>query len=186
MPLDNILQSIEQNRSEEIRKIAERFQSQKEQMEKETERKIRDTEEYWKRRISEESRSLEKRELSNAEIEARRLIWEKRSSVVEERLKDAFDFLRDLRSTSSYRKIIQSMVETARKTLGEDCHIILRPNDAKLVKDASVEEKEIDPYGGIVAVSSDGTREMDLTITTLIKELREKLSLQLYEKIGED
>jgi vacuolar-type H+-ATPase subunit E/Vma4 len=184
MPLDNILQSIEQRKAEEAASITEKYRAQMETVEKEAERKIREIEQGAKRREYEDSRALENRELSNAEIEARKLIWEKRSALIEEHLTAAFESMKDIRSSSTYKKILSSMINAAHLRLGKDCKIIINPRDSKIVKGTNIVEKDIDPYGGIIAESADGTMEMDMTVTTLMKDLRERLSLAFYERIG--
>ena len=184
MPLDNILQSIERRKSDEAASIIAKYQSQKEAIEKETERKIKEIEQSAKKKEDEDSRALENRELSNAEIEARKLIWEKRSTLIEEYLTTAFESMKDVRSSSSYKKILAAMADAAQRKLGKDCRIMISQKDSKLMKGLKTIEKDIDPYGGIIAESADGSMEMDLTVTTLIKDLRERLSLVLYERIG--
>ncbi len=187
MPLENILQSIEQRKATEMERITASFEVQMRDLEKITKKKIQEIVNDSARQSAEECRSLENKELSNAEIEARKLVWEKRAQLVEENLTKAFDFMKNVRSSKSYKKMITDMVDLARKKLGDGCTVTVNEADASLlkgVKGITVRMQDIDPYGGLIAESRDGSREMDLTVTTMMKDLRDGLSLELYERIG--
>ncbi len=187
MPLENILQSIEQRKEAEIERITAKYNEQASALEKETEKRIRDIASSSARRSADDCRSLENMELSNAQIEARRLIWEKRAELVELSLAKAFDLVKDIRSSKSYRKMMTEMVDLARRKLGEECTVRVSKEDISLIRSAkgvTVKTEEVDPYGGLIGESRDGSMEMDLTVTTLIRDIRDALSLELYERIG--
>ncbi len=187
MPLENILQSIEQRKAAETEQIAARFEEQMRLLDKETERRIQEIAAASARQSAEECRSLENMELSNAEIEARKLVWEKRTELVEEMLAKAFDFMKEMHSSKSYKKMTTEMVSLAVKKLGEGCTVRVNGSDAPLikgVKGVKIKAEEVDPYGGLIGESRDGSMEIDLTITTMMKDLRDSLSLELYERIG--
>ncbi len=187
MPLENILQSIEQRKAAETERIMADFEKRRIALEKDAERKIQEIAGASARQSAEERRTLENMELSNAEIEARKILWEKKTALVEEKLTEAFDYMKDVRSSKSYKKMMTGMVGLARQKLGEGCTIMVSAADAPLIRGSrglSVKVEEVDPYGGLIAESHDGSMEIDMTVTTMMKDLKDGLMLELYERIG--
>ncbi len=187
MALENILQSIEERRDSELKRIRDDYQKKMEALSKEAEERLEILRNEYARRSAEDSRSLENRDLSNAEIEARRIVREKKSQLVDSSLGKAYEIMDGLSASPFYKAIATKMVATSRKTLGNDCVVRIGEKGAQFIKNSKgkrVVVEEVDPSGGIVAESSDGTMELDLTISTLKRELKEKLMLEIAEKLG--
>lgn len=187
MALENILQSIEERRNAELDRIGRDYKQRLDALETETESRIAGLKSTYERRTVEDSRSLENRELSNADIEARKVLRGRKSELVEANLVKAYDFLDSLGSSASYGKIVSEMVATAKRLLGKNCTIRIGEKGAALVKESKGNKiviDDVDPYGGLVAESSDGAMQLDLTFTTLKRELKERLMLEIAGKPG--
>ncbi len=187
MALENILQSIEERRNGELERISREFQQKTDSLSKETEARLEALRNEFGRKTAEDCKSLENRELSNADIEARRIVRERKSELVEGSLSKAYDIMDALSSSDGYKDIVTAMVATARRVLGKDCVVKVGEKGAGFIKESrgkKVAVADVDPSGGIVAESSDGSLELDLTIGTLKRELREKLMLEIAGKLG--
>ncbi|MEM3852082.1 MAG: V-type ATP synthase subunit E family protein [Methanomassiliicoccales archaeon] len=189
MPLENILETIEQNKKAELQRIEEEYAARFQAVDMESEEEIkRLLAEYASKRQS-ETNAIESSGISAAEIEARSILRDRKGALIEEGLNQAFNTLEDLPGTDEYGSILEEMVACAKRLLGRNCIIRARKADLPLLegkKGIKVVEEEVDPYGGILCTSSDGTKEVDLTISTLKNELREALALAISERLGED
>ncbi len=187
MALENILQSIEERRDSELKRIADEYKAKVEAAVSETQARLRTLQNEFERKTAEDSRSLENRELSNADIEAKRALRDKKSQLVDASLSKAFEIMDNMSNSPDYKDVILQMVATARKLLGNDCTIRVGEKGAHFIKNSKgkkVTVEEVDPSGGLVAESSDGTMELDLTVSTLKKELKERLMLEIASKFG--
>jgi V/A-type H+-transporting ATPase subunit E len=187
MALENILQSIEERRNRELERISRDYMQRIEHIEKETQQRLDALQNEYRRKTAEDSKSLENRELSNADIEARRIVRERRSQLVEASLGKAYEIMDGLSASSDYKDIVDQMVKTSRNMLGKDCVIRIGESGAQFIKEGrgkKVVVEEVDPLGGLIADSSDGTMELDLTFTTLKKELKDRLMLEIAAKFG--
>ena len=187
MALENILQSIEERRNEEIDRIGREYGQRLDALEKESESRIAELKSTYERRMQEDCRSLENRELSNADIESRKALRDRKYELVGANLTKAYEILDSLGSSPRYGEIVSDMVATAKKLLGKNCTIRIGENGASLIKETKgnrIIVDDVDPSGGLVAESSDGSMQLDLTFTTFKRELKDRLMLEIAEKFG--
>lgn len=184
MALENILRSIEERRNAELDRISSDYRQRLETLQRETETKLEALRSGYEKRTAEDCKSLENRERSNADIEARRIVRDTKSGLVEENLARAFGIMEGLGGSSSYKAVLEEMASTARRMLGKDCKISVGEGGQELLKGKNITAENVDPFGGIVAESADGTMELDLTISTLKRELKDRIMLEIAEKFG--
>lgn len=187
MALENILHSIEERRDAELDRLSKEHQQKIEALTGEAEGRLEGLRSEYGRRKSEDSKSLENRELSNADIEARRIVRGRKSELVDDALAKAYEVMEGISSTPGYKKVITEMAATVRRILGKDCLIHVDGKGAEFIKESKgkkVVVEEMNRFGGIIADSPDGTMELDLTISTLKKEIKDRLMLEIAEKLG--
>ena len=189
MSLENIIREVEERKKKEMSRISAEYDARKQSLESETEKEISKIKADFDHRTQEESKSIEKRELDAARMEAKKILREKATELIELNLGKSMTFLNSIREYKGYDRILKEMAETSKKALGKGCTIRVASRDAGLlgdVKGIKVVEEEIDPFGGIIAESEDGTREMNLTVTTLSREIKEAVAVELSQRIGGD
>ena len=187
MALENILHSIEERRDAELDRLSREHQQKLEALTAEAERRLETLRSEYGRRTSEDSKSLENRELSNADIEARRIVRGRKSELVDDALAKAYETMDGLSSSPGYKAIITAMTATVKRTFGNDCLIHVGKEGAEFIKESrgrKIVVEEVDRVGGIIADSTDGTMELDLTISTLKREIKDRLMLEIAEKLG--
>lgn len=189
MALENIIKEVEERKKREIDRITAEYEAMRQSVESETEKRIKQIKETFEKKKQEEAKSIEKREIDAAKMEAKRILRDKTSELIDLNLEKSMTFLTTIRDYKGYDKIVREMAETSTKALGKGCRIRISPKDARLLgefKGAEIVEEEVDPVGGLIAESSDGTREMNLTVTALSKEIREAVAVELAQRIGGD
>ncbi len=188
MTLEEILQDIELRGNRELTSLSEYYDQKIQELRKDQELQIRDLEEKYRKRVEEEKRTVESTILSSAEMESLRIIRTKENSLLQEALGKAMVYLRELSNNPAYPHIVGKMADLARKTLGNDCVILAGDKELSILKNITginLKKAKVDPYGGIIAQSSDGARELDLTLTSLFRELQERLIAKISEHLGE-
>lgn len=188
MSLENIIKEVDSRKQREIEKIRAEYEARRKSIQSQTEKEISSILAQFQTKTEEDSKTLEKREIDAANMDVRRLLMNKKNTLIEESLEKSTYFLRNLRNNKDYGKILKTMVNLSKGLLGKDCIAKVNPEDKGFVEDVTgvkIKTEKIDPYGGVVAISADGTREVNLTISSIIDDLREQISIELYEKIGE-
>ena len=188
MPLEDILQEVEKRKDQEIKKISEEYETKIGSVNSEVEEELQRLEAYYSRKLEEDSRALREREVELAKMEAKGLEREKISQLMNNALQRADFFLRNIADTREYSQILRKMVNLSMEILGENCIVHARKADLSFLQDMNRIRiaKDHIKEPGIIAESSDGNRELDLTIGTVMDDLREKISLEFVKHLGED
>lgn len=187
MALENILQSIEERRNSELDRISREYEGRMSSLASDSAARLEALKAEFARRTAEDCKSLENRELSNADIEAKRMLRERKSQLIEVSLGSAYKIMDDLNSSSAYASIVEEMVDAAKRILGKEFRIRVGQAGASLIKETKgrkVSVEDVDPHGGLIAESPDGTMELDFTVATLKRELKDRIMLEIAERFG--
>jgi vacuolar-type H+-ATPase subunit E/Vma4 len=187
MSLEEILKDIELRGKQELDELKLYYEKKISDLQAKQDRTLAAQNEKIRKSTEEEKRSAERTIVSSAEMEALNILRSKQGSLVEEAASKAELYLKNMRDRKDYADILGKMVDISRKTLGKDCRIYASKEDSSRIsaEGSKIVTKDIDPYGGIRAESADGSRELDLTVTAIVSELREKIVSQFYQHLGE-
>ena len=188
MTLEEILKDIEIRGTRELSSLSEYYDQKIQELKRNQDLQIRDLEEKYRKRVEEEKRTVERTILSSAEMESLRIIRTRENSLLQEALGKAMVYLRELSNNPAYEDLITKMVDVARKSLGDDCVILAGDKELAMLKNRPgilLRRSNVDPYGGIIAQSSDGSRELDLTLSSLSREIQDRLIAKISEHLGE-
>lgn len=187
MSLEDILKDIELRGKQELQQLTLYYEKKLKDLEAKQSAALKEQSDKINKAVEEERRTTERTIVSSAEMEALNVVRTREGALIDEAMGKAEIYLRNMRERKEYPDILGKMVEIAQRTLGRDCRIIASSEDAALLKanGSTILKKEVDTYGGIKAESSDGSRELDLTVSAILSEIREKLIAQFYEHLGE-
>lgn len=188
MPLEDILQDVEKRKEQEIKRISEDYQSRIDSVSSQIEEEIANLESYYRKKMEDDSRALREREIKLAEMESKGISREKISQLMQSAFERADFFMRNIADTKEYPKLLLKMVSLGSSVLGEDCIIHARKEDLSFLQDLNRIRiaKEGLKVPGIIATSSDSARELDLTIGTILEDIRDMVSLELIKHLGEE
>ncbi|MGC8687526.1 MAG: V-type ATP synthase subunit E [Candidatus Micrarchaeia archaeon] len=117
---------------------------------------------------------------SRANIEAKHLI----DKEVNQKLADAMAmlqaYLQEYSKSEEYAKLMGALSEKALKLLGE-CTIYVQKRDLKLLKGAKASEESF--LGGLIAVSKDGTKQVDYTLEGILSRISDSVMSKLIKEI---
>lgn len=187
MSLEEILKDIELRGKQELQELTLYYEKKLNDLQAKQDETVKNQEEKIRKASEEERRTAERTITSSAEMEALNTVRGREAELIHEAAGKADLYLKNIKSRKEYPEVLAKMVDIAHKTLGEDCTIFASKDDVAVIRkgNSKVVEKDVDPYGGIIAESSDGSRELDLTISAVLTEIKEKLVSQLYEYLGE-
>lgn len=187
MSLEEILQDIELRGKQELDELTLYYENKLSELEAKQSAALTQQSEKIRKASEEEKRTAERTIVSSAEMEALNNVRGKEGALIDEAAEKAELYLKDIKERKDYPDILAKMVEIAKRTLGEDCSIVASKGDSSIISagKSKITVREVDPFGGIMAESADGSRELDLTVSAIITEIREKLVSKLFEYIGE-
>lgn len=187
MGLESILSEIENNRKERIDALRQEYDKKTGELVISTEKQINN--------IRAESEAMLARQLEEArarystalEIEERRILKERKDHLISDALLLFDELATSFYKTKEYKKILASMVKSAKELLGKDCKIFASESDLESLgetKGVHKLQKASRFTGGIFAVSSDGKKELDLTMDTIMEAIKENLIAEVAVRIG--
>lgn len=185
MSLENIIREIDNRKNEVINKIIDEYTKKINAVQLQKEKKISVIKGLYSKKKTEDGFLIEKREIDAAEFEAKKIVRDRVAELIDINVDKAVIILENLKNTEEYKDILNKMIQSSKKLLENGCTIRINPDDADLITDNSVKivKDNVDKYGGIIAESED--KEVDLTISSIIKNLRERIAMELSNIVGE-
>lgn len=187
MSLEEILKDIELRGEKELKELTDYYEQKLNDLRAKQDSALKHQQEKMGKASEEERRTAERTIISSAEMQALNTVRGRESELVSEATGKVELYLKNIKSRNDYPEVLSRMVDIAHGTLGDDCTIFASRDDIQAISKgkSKVVEKAVDPHGGIIAESSDGSRELNLTISAVLSEIREKIVSRLYEYLGE-
>jgi len=136
--------------------------------------KISQLEKEAAQKLESESKSLESREISLANMEAQKMLFEAKRELTDNAYEEAFSKIRNM-PPKEREHTIKKLLEIAKKEIDVGT-IYSNKNDKTYCGDRS---KEIQVDGGIICETKDGNVRVNLTFNALFADLREKTSKEV-------
>lgn len=188
MALEEIIKEIQNKKDLDLANLSKKFHEDEIKLRFDADQKIKKIAEDYEKKLTNERSILERKEISEADLDARTYVRRKYNELMENGLSKALFYFEDLQKWKKYPEILEDMVSTAKKKLGPGCTVMVSSSDKPKISEHKGVTMEVSgeiKQGGIKAISKDGFMEIDLTVDTMRKEIREKLSVMILEKIGE-
>ncbi len=181
--LNPFVQEIEDRKKREISSLAETLNEKKTRIQKTIEEEVKFIEDKYRNEATSKSQREASRIRESARLAAKKIIFDS----INENMENTFEALRDELRTyvkkSEYKKILEKMVESAKKQLGNELTIKCRKEDAEFLSKLGVTiSSSINTMGGLVAADKLDLREIDMTIEELIKNHDDEIKSLLLEK----
>lgn len=134
-----------------------------------------------------EAKQIKARELSKANIEAKRLVY----SAMQESLDNAYKELRkniaSYLKSSQYKALLLKLYNTALDEIGEGCTVYVRKDDVQALEGLKRKAKILDAgsafAGGLIAVSADGKKELDYSMDRILEIIKPRMYSKLLKLI---
>ncbi|MGP6207935.1 hypothetical protein ACNF42_07920 [Cuniculiplasma sp. SKW3] len=187
MSSEDIISSIEEKGKKEIARINSECESNLGKIETDKKNAMDEIEKKWSKKIQEDMANLTRRGEDESRLEYRSIIMNKKSSEVSKFVDSSESFYDKIRDIKGYDSFIAESVSKALSELGKNCKVIVSSKDKKIVSKIEGDfktEETVKEQIGIVAISKDGKRILDLTLHSLILENRQELEEMLLSIMG--
>lgn len=187
MSSEEIISSIEEKGKKEIARINSECESNLNKIMAEKEDTLDEIGRKWSKKIQEDMENLTRRGEDESRLEYRSIIMNRKSSEVSKFIDSSESFYDKIREIKGYDSFIADSVSKALAELGINCRIIVSSKDKEIVSKIEGHfktEESTREQIGIVAISKDGKRVMDLTLHSLILENRQELEEMLLSIMG--
>jgi len=186
MALADILEKINKETLQRIKKLEDEFSAKKKELEKSYDKKQKEIEENMHVKVEENSKKIIEKAENLAEREAKNRLLEGKRRIIDEALEEAIE---NLSKSDDYEKILTDMLE---KTPIEDENAVVIPAKGKedhtkkaiqkSGKKYFLSEKHGDFKGGFI-IKTDKI-EIDNSFETIINDqLKEELAIKLHKTL---
>ncbi|MCL4345280.1 MAG: hypothetical protein M1496_02820 [Candidatus Thermoplasmatota archaeon] len=187
MSSEDIIANIEKKGKEDLARMTAECESRITQIKSEKKAKLDEIEKRWEKKIHEDVKNLEKRGEDESLLEYRNIIMNKKSSEVSSFVENSENFYENIRELKGYETFIGESVTKALDELGKNCTIVVSQKDRKIISkiEGNFETKETkEPQIGILALSKDGMKTLDMTLRSMLLENRQELEEMLVSLMG--
>lgn len=185
MSLQELLKEVEERSSAERDRIRGEYEAEKRKIVQETEKKLKSLDDEYKRKMGDQILSLERKERNLIEMEARRIVESKRNELVSAISSKALEIVRHPFEIFQKEEYFDLMLGSSRKKLGDKITVRCSPENEKILRKRidSVVADLPDEEPGIIALSQDGRRELNLTTTFMANDIREDILEEIWKRI---
>lgn len=172
---------------EEAENILRRAEAEKKRIETQTEDTIQSI-------IGGELRAVHDRIVGGAQLQGRKQVMEARAEVVNKVFQQVEEEIKNVVKGPDYKNILVNLAQESIETLEEDCIIYANKEDTEYLKSVmeqlptgkkvKIETSPVDIVGGITVVNMKGTKTIYNTLDSRLKEIKDKLTADVAEKLG--
>lgn len=172
---------------EEAENILRRAEAEKNRIETQTEDTIQSI-------IGGELRAVHDRIVGGAQLQGRKQVMEARAEVVNKVFQQVGEEIKNVVKGPDYKNILVNLAQESIETLEEDCIIYANKEDTEYLKSVmeqlptgkkvKIETSPVDIVGGITVVNMKGTKTIYNTLDSRLKEIKDKLTADVAEKLG--
>ena len=144
--------------------------------------------------IGGELRAVHDRVVGGAQLQGRKIIMEARTEVVEKVFDLAAEEVKKAVEGPKYNEYLEKLAVESISKLNEDCIVYANEADAKHLSSVmeklavgvkvKVEVSPVDIVGGISVVNMEGTKSINNTLDSRLKEARNRLTAEVAETLG--
>ncbi len=184
MSIDIFLDEIENRKKKDISDIDKEFDDKKSEIETKKNPAVKELQEHYSKEAKTKSEREASRRVEASKLEAKKILF----GAINKNLDSTFDVIKqelaNYTKTSEYKKVLEKMVSTAKKTFDDKITIHCRKEDASVLQSQGITiGSSIQTLGGIVAENSGGTKEIDLTFEELLRTHEDDIKTTILEKI---
>lgn len=184
MSIETFLLEIENRKKREIESLDKDLAEKKSKLQRELDLTIKEIQEKFANEAKVKSEREYARIIEASKLQAKKIMFD----AVNENMQSAFDVIKkeieNYAKGPQYKKALETMVNSAKKKLGQNIVVQCRDEDKQALKDMGITVgKSIKTLGGIVAENKEGTKELDLTFDELLRTHEDQIKSFLSERM---
>jgi vacuolar-type H+-ATPase subunit E/Vma4 len=184
MSIETFLLEIENRKKREVERLQNNLAEKKSKLHAEMNIIVKEIQE----KFANESRIKSEREYARiieaGKLQAKKIMFD----AINANMHSAFNVIKQeieaYTKSTQYKKALETMVNSAKKKLGQNIIVHCRDEDKSALKDLGITVgKSIKTLGGVVAENKEGTKELDLTFEELLRTNEDKIKSFLSERM---
>jgi vacuolar-type H+-ATPase subunit E/Vma4 len=184
LSIDIFIDEIESRKKKDITNLDKEFNEKKSEIEIKKNSAVKELREHYSNEAKTNSEKAASRIIEAGKLEAKKILFQ----AINKNLDSTFDVIKqelsNYTSTPDYKKILEKMVKTAKKTFDDKITIHCRKEDESTLKAKGITiGSSIQTLGGIIAENSTSTKEIDLTFEELLRTHEDEIKTTILEKI---
>lgn len=178
---------IIENAKERAAKITANVEAEKKRIQEQTNNAIENI-------IGGELRAVHDRIVGGAQLQGRKQVMEARAEVVNKVFQLVEEEIKKVVEGPEYKDVLLKLAQESIETLEEDCIIYANKEDTEYLKSVmeqlptgkkvKIETSPVDIVGGVTVVNMQGTKTIYNTLDSRLKEIKDKLTADVAEKLG--
>ncbi|MCX6707772.1 MAG: V-type ATP synthase subunit E family protein [Candidatus Woesearchaeota archaeon] len=182
MGLEELKREILEKASAEAGRIIKEGESEAWKIAKDTDSQIKDLRDKSDAETSKLIESMERKEVSGAEFDAKKAKLDRKKEMVEKAFSNAVKALSDM-PDKKREQYLKKLVEKAKKEI-DVSFVYANSDDRKIVEKMSgVKYKQADISGGIIAENKDGSIRVDYSYDELLDSIKKESMQEIAEKL---
>lgn len=181
--LNPFVQEIEDRKKREILALDQILIEKKSKIQSAIQESITSIEEKYKSESLSKSQRESARIKESARLKAKKIVFDSINENMEATFETLREELRNYVKKAEYKRILERMIESAKKQLGKEIVIRCRKEDVEIIGKLGVTlGSNINTLGGLIAADKDDLREIDMTFEELIKNHEDEIKALLMER----
>lgn len=184
MSIETFIQEIESRKKKEIATLEKDLQESKSRLETEMNHTLKDIQERFSTEAKIKSEREQARIIEASKLQAKKIIFDTVNANMQSAFAVIYKEIETYTKSPQYKKSLETMVNNAKKKLGQNIIVHCREEDKSILKELGVTtSKSIKTLGGVIAENKEGTRELDLTFEELLRTNEDQVKSFLSEKM---
>ncbi|MDE1826070.1 MAG: hypothetical protein KGH83_00570 [Thaumarchaeota archaeon] len=184
MSIETFLLEIENRKKREIDSLDKDLAEKKSKLQTELDITVKEIQEKFANEAKVKSEREYARIIEAGKLQAKKIMFD----AINANMQSAFDVIKkeveNYTQSPQYKKALETMVNSAKKKLGQNIVVHCRDEDKSVLKDMGVTvNKTIKTLGGIVVENKEGTKELDLTFEELLRTNEDQIKSFLSERM---
>jgi V/A-type H+/Na+-transporting ATPase subunit E len=184
MSIETFLLEIENRKKREIESLEKDLAEKKSKLQAEMNAAVKEIQEKFANETKIKSEREYARIIEAAKLQAKKVMFD----AINANMQSAFNVIKQeiesYAKSPQYKKALETMVNSAKKKLGQNIVVHCSDEDKPTLKDMGVTlGKSIKTLGGIIAENKEGTKELDLTFEELLRTNEDKIKSFLSERM---
>jgi V/A-type H+/Na+-transporting ATPase subunit E len=184
MSIETFIQEIETRKRKEIEGLEKDLQESKSRLQTEMNNTLKEIQERFSTEAKVKSEREQARIIEASKLQAKKIIFDAINANMQSAFTIIHQEIENYTKSPQYKKSLETMVNNAKKKLGQNIIVHCREEDKSILKELGVTtSKSIKTLGGIIAENKEGTRELDLTFEELLRTNEDQVKSFLSEKM---
>lgn len=184
MSIETFLLEIENRKKREIESLEKDLAQKKSKLESQTNVTVKEIQDKFANEAKIKSERQYARIIEAAKLQAKKIMFDAINANMQSSFTVIKQEIETFTKTPQYKKALETMINSAKKKLGQGIIVHCKDEDKPYLKDMGITiGSSIKTLGGIVAENKEGTKELDLTFEELLRTHEDLIKSFLSERM---